>query len=291
MTLDLRARLSPRPRSCGWTTSSPTSRWSSARSLLKAVAVAVLLALYVSGDYPWRHLFSTIWIEAGIAALATPFVFALLDGGRRVGAAGCAARLFRPALAGGRILRGLTSVPLSSPREAPDGFRRRLVVTLAVVGRGVRLPRRAAVAPPGERRATTAHALGEQPHPPEARAATRGADLRSRGASCWSTIGRRSTSCFVPEDAHAPAGGARGASASFLQQDMGDARQALAAASASHRPPFEDIVVRRDLDWDDVVALETHQLELPGRVAAGRPAAQLSVRQRSRRISSATSAR
>jgi len=33
-------------------------------SLLKAVSVAVLLALYVSGDYPWRHLFSTIWIEA-----------------------------------------------------------------------------------------------------------------------------------------------------------------------------------------------------------------------------------
>jgi rod shape-determining protein MreD len=54
-------------------------------SLLKAVSVAVLLALYVSGDYPWRHLFSTIWIEAGIAALATPFVFSLLDGGRRVG--------------------------------------------------------------------------------------------------------------------------------------------------------------------------------------------------------------
>jgi hypothetical protein len=45
----------------------------------------VLLGLYVSGDYPWRHLFSTVWIEAGIAALATPFVFSLLDSGRRVG--------------------------------------------------------------------------------------------------------------------------------------------------------------------------------------------------------------
>jgi cell shape-determining protein MreD len=54
-------------------------------SLLKAVSVAVLLGLYVSGDYPWRHLFSTAWIEAGIAALATPFVFSLLDSGRRVG--------------------------------------------------------------------------------------------------------------------------------------------------------------------------------------------------------------
>lgn len=54
-------------------------------SLLKAISVAALLALYVSADYPWRHLFSTAWIEAGIAALATPFIFSLLDSGRRVG--------------------------------------------------------------------------------------------------------------------------------------------------------------------------------------------------------------
>jgi rod shape-determining protein MreD len=54
-------------------------------SLLKALSVAALLALYVSADYPWRHLFSTAWIEAGIAALATPFIFILLDSGRRVG--------------------------------------------------------------------------------------------------------------------------------------------------------------------------------------------------------------
>jgi len=32
----------------------------------------------------------------------------------------------------------------------------------------------------------------------------------------------------------------------------------------SRRPPYAGIVVRRDVGWDDVVALETHQLDLPG---------------------------
>src|SRR5262249_40930553 len=30
------------------------------------------------------------------------------------------------------------------------------------------------------------------------------------------------------------------------------------------RPPFAEVTVKRDLDWEDVVALETHQLDLPG---------------------------
>src|SRR5262245_55002098 len=32
----------------------------------------------------------------------------------------------------------------------------------------------------------------------------------------------------------------------------------------SNRPAYEGQVVRRDLDWNDVVRVETHQLELPG---------------------------
>lgn len=32
----------------------------------------------------------------------------------------------------------------------------------------------------------------------------------------------------------------------------------------STRPPFEELTVKRDLSWDEVVALETHQLDLPG---------------------------
>ncbi len=30
------------------------------------------------------------------------------------------------------------------------------------------------------------------------------------------------------------------------------------------RPPFEKIVLGRDVDWRSVVAVETHQLDLPG---------------------------
>jgi penicillin-binding protein 2 len=32
----------------------------------------------------------------------------------------------------------------------------------------------------------------------------------------------------------------------------------------SERPPFEEVTVKRDLTWDEVVAIETHQLDLPG---------------------------
>jgi len=33
---------------------------------------------------------------------------------------------------------------------------------------------------------------------------------------------------------------------------------------AAGRPAFQEILVKRDLEWDEIVALETHQLELPG---------------------------
>lgn len=53
-------------------------------ALIKAFAIAFLLAFYVAADYPWHQLVSTIWVEAAIAALVSPFVFSLLDGGRRL---------------------------------------------------------------------------------------------------------------------------------------------------------------------------------------------------------------
>ncbi len=68
---------------------------------------------------------------------------------------------------------------------------------------------------------------------------------------------------IVPEDAKKPdavltrLGG-------FLGEDLVDARQALAQAFASHRPPFESVVLRRDVDWETLVAVETRQIELPG---------------------------
>ncbi len=68
---------------------------------------------------------------------------------------------------------------------------------------------------------------------------------------------------IVPEDAKKPEavltrlGG-------FLGEDLLGARQALAQAFASHRPPFENVVLRRDVDWETLVAVETRQIELPG---------------------------
>jgi len=38
----------------------------------------------------------------------------------------------------------------------------------------------------------------------------------------------------------------------------------IAAAEESGRPPYEPVVVQERLDWPQVVALEAHQLDLPG---------------------------
>ena len=50
--------------------------------------------------------------------------------------------------------------------------------------------------------------------------------------------------------------------AQLLNQSTADMHSLLAQATS--RPPFQEITVKRDLSWDDVVALETHQLDLPG---------------------------
>jgi penicillin-binding protein 2 len=66
---------------------------------------------------------------------------------------------------------------------------------------------------------------------------------------------------FVPEDARHRRRALRN-----LAGYLGEEERALhAVASApSKRPPYEGIVLRRDVDWSGVVALETHQLDLPG---------------------------
>ncbi|HUP10214.1 MAG TPA: penicillin-binding protein 2 [Caldimonas sp.] len=48
----------------------------------------------------------------------------------------------------------------------------------------------------------------------------------------------------------------------FLHHSASDMHALLAQVDA--RPPFEEITVKRDLNWDEIVALETHQLDLPG---------------------------
>ncbi|MFN8625468.1 MAG: penicillin-binding protein 2 [Candidatus Binatia bacterium] len=50
--------------------------------------------------------------------------------------------------------------------------------------------------------------------------------------------------------------------AQLLGQDAADMHGLLTQVSA--RPPFEGITIRRDLSWEEMVALETHQLDLPG---------------------------
>jgi penicillin-binding protein 2 len=50
--------------------------------------------------------------------------------------------------------------------------------------------------------------------------------------------------------------------AHFLSHSAAEMRALLTQMTA--RPPFEEVIVKRDLSWEDVVAVETHQLDLPG---------------------------
>ncbi len=66
---------------------------------------------------------------------------------------------------------------------------------------------------------------------------------------------------LVPEDAH-DLGLTLENLAQFFHQSAADMHALLTQASS--RPAFEEITVKRDLSWEEMVALETHQLELPG---------------------------
>ncbi len=50
--------------------------------------------------------------------------------------------------------------------------------------------------------------------------------------------------------------------AQLLQQSSAETQSILHQAKG--RPAFQEVVVKRDVDWNDMVALETHQLDLPG---------------------------
>ena len=153
-------------------------------------------------------------------------------------------------------------MPLSSQREAPAGFSRRLAVAMVVVvGAFTFLIARLWHLQVGE--GDYHRTLSENNRVRLKRVnATRGLIYDRTGRLLVEN--RPSFDVvMVPEDARRPQevlsrlGG-------FLQQDVTDAREALASASASHRPPFENVVLRRDVDWDTLVAVETRQIELPG---------------------------
>src|SRR5262249_8728721 len=66
---------------------------------------------------------------------------------------------------------------------------------------------------------------------------------------------------FVPEDARR-----RQVMVTNLATYLGESEASITRAlhAPSKRPPYEGIIIRRDLDWQAVVALETHQLDVPG---------------------------
>jgi penicillin-binding protein 2 len=67
---------------------------------------------------------------------------------------------------------------------------------------------------------------------------------------------------FVPEDARGDRRGVLSNLAGYLGETEPALHQTVRAPSK--RPPYEGIVLRRDVDWQAVVAVETHQLDLPG---------------------------
>lgn len=73
---------------------------------------------------------------------------------------------------------------------------------------------------------------------------------------------------FVPEDSAEPEVSLRHL-ARLLGRDEGELLNTL--EDNKGRPPFEEIVLGRDVDWNTVVAVETHQLELPGVALRIRP--------------------
>ncbi|MEK7379256.1 MAG: penicillin-binding protein 2, partial [Candidatus Binatota bacterium] len=73
---------------------------------------------------------------------------------------------------------------------------------------------------------------------------------------------------FVPEDAQEPETTLRRL-AGFLGRDEGELLGLLEENKG--RPPFEEMVLGRDIDWRTLVAVETHQLDLPGVTLRIRP--------------------
>ena len=73
---------------------------------------------------------------------------------------------------------------------------------------------------------------------------------------------------FVPEDAEEPETTLRRL-AGFLGKDEEEWLSLL--EEKKERPPFEEMVLGRDIDWRTLVAVETHQLDLPGVTLRIRP--------------------
>ena len=73
---------------------------------------------------------------------------------------------------------------------------------------------------------------------------------------------------FVPEDSKAPEDTLR-LLARYVERDEKDLLTLL--EENKDRPAFEEVVLGRDVDWSTVVAVESHQLDLPGITLRTRP--------------------
>jgi len=73
---------------------------------------------------------------------------------------------------------------------------------------------------------------------------------------------------FVPEDSPDPEQ-TLGELARFLGQ--GDEQLLKTLEENKYRTPFQEIVLGKDIDWTTVVAVESHQLDLPGVTLRTRP--------------------
>lgn len=155
-----------------------------------------------------------------------------------------------------------SSVPLPSSREAPSGFRRRLAISFGIVlaaftfliARFWHLQ----VAEGDYHRTLSENNRVRLKRVNSTRGLIfdRSGELLVENRPSFDVV-------MVPEDAVHPQA-VLTTLGSFLHQELVDARQALASAAASRRPPFENVVLRRDVDWDTLVAVETRQIELPG---------------------------
>ena len=150
-------------------------------------------------------------------------------------------------------------VPLNQ-REVPPALRRRLTIVLgaAVLGFALLLARLWTLQiMHGEEMRTLSENNRIRLHRVQA---TRGTVLDRAGRVL---VDSRPSfdAVLVPEDSHNVELTVENL-AHLLNQGAAEVHALLAQTSS--RPPFAELTVRRDLSWDEVVALETHQLDLPG---------------------------
>ncbi|HKA28615.1 MAG TPA: penicillin-binding transpeptidase domain-containing protein, partial [Candidatus Binatia bacterium] len=148
----------------------------------------------------------------------------------------------------------------SIPRDVPPELARRIgvasaIVLVAFVGIVMRLISLQVVQGP-EMRSLSEHNRIRLVRVPAARGVVydRNGELLIDNRASFDVV-------FVPEDARGNPGVLH-----TLAARLNEAESAVVERlrAPSKRPPYAGIVVARDLDWSGVVALETHQLELPG---------------------------